>query len=471
MRIKRITEWIILCAAMSALFLLPLQATVAQPQDADYRCGFDAAKLHPDAYITVLSDTPAEIPVSGYERALSSRYPEMLSRLRGMADALELKLDEVLKARIYVSQLLTESLGACTCVAAAPPATTGGIYSAWNMDLFYLLKLFPVGGWLPLLTVVEPPDGYRYIQIGIPVLAGIGLLNEKGLSCVVNAVPVADGGEGLLHMDLIAMAMESCSHAYEAEELIKGQERFSPGPGVPLDISEFLCLNMQFVDAEGGIAAIEYSHNHFAAFHGEDGISAQTNLHQFLDPALTGCPVEEPAMMGTTMRLYRAWDLVRENRGSIDLDTIESIMTDRAIVPLPEETDPDRYSENPQYQQSISRAPNLQLTCRRYLGDEMGLKDLLKSVAMAGGTVFSLIIEPERKIIHWSVGLPDVHGYTPIYCADLLRSEGTRGTNWLTAFVRVSSGLGHLIYVVPVCPDVMAMSHGRLVKLLIRLGS
>jgi hypothetical protein len=368
------------------------------------------------------------------------------------------------------------SLGACTVVAAAPPAKTGGVYSAWNMDLFYLLKLLPIGGWLPLFTVVNPPDGYRYIQLGIPVLAGIGLLNEKGLSCVVNAVPAGDGGDGLLHIDLISMAMESCATAKGAADLIGDQERFCPGPDVSPTISEFLCLNIQFVDEKGGIAAVEYSHNHFAVSYGENGISAQTNIHQFLDPALTGCPTpaEDPAMTGTTMRLYRAWDLLRENHRDIDLETIKEIMRDREFVPLLEGIDPYRYSEDPRYQQSICRdgwKTTLPIAIRDLLSGSINILDFLMAVLMTGGTCFSLIIEPDQRIIHWCMGHSDVLPYTPIYCADLLVVEGAQGMNWLTAYVYVVSALGDLIYLVPMGTEIMAMLHDLIIELLKWLGS
>ncbi len=464
---------------IATALLLPLQGLSLGAESSgtstDYQYGFQIGEENRDLYRDVIEQAPEIDAASTYGNSLARYYPSLLERLRGLADSLDLEMDRLLEARIYLAGVLGKSLGACTVVAAAPPATDGGIYSAWTMDLYYLLKLLPIGGWFPLFTVTKPLKGYRYLTFGLPVLAGIGMLNEKGLSCVVNAVPVADGGDGLLHMDLINLAMESCSNAEGAAGVIRDNPRFSPGPEASELVSQFLALNIQFVDAGGGIAAVEYTHNYFAFGKGEGGVSAQTNIHQFLDPALTECPTpkEMPAMTGTTMRLYRAWDLMRQNCGDIDLETIKSIMSDREFVPLPEDVDPYRYSEDPRYQQSISRdgwETTLQIAIEDLKAGDINIIEFLMAVLMMGGTCWSVIIEPDDMMMHWCPGHPDLLPYIPIYCADLLDTGGARGTNPLTLYVRVTRLVGSLLNL-PVVSTLAAVVHDLIVEILKWIGT
>jgi len=135
--------------------------------------------------------------------------------------------------------------------------------------------------------------------------------------------------------------------------------------------------------------------------------------------------------------------------------------------------DPYRYSEDPRYQQSISRAgwKTLPITVSDLLSRGITIKDFLEKVLMMSGTCFSLIIEPDQKIIHWSMGRPDVLPYVSVYCADLLGVEGAPGMNLLTAYVHGLSAMGNLIYLVPMGTEIMTVGHDILIKILKRLGS
>ena len=57
----------------------------------------------------------------------------------------------------------------------------------------------------------------------------MGLLNDKRLALVGNAVSVKDEGDGLTLLEIPNMVMERCSSVGEAVKLIKSVPRFSTG--------------------------------------------------------------------------------------------------------------------------------------------------------------------------------------------------------------------------------------------------
>jgi hypothetical protein len=93
-------------ALLSALLLLPLNAMIVESEtiSPDYHYGLMVGKGNPDLYIEAIDNTPADIVTSGYREALSLHYPSMLDRLRGLADAIGLGLDSILRARIHISE-------------------------------------------------------------------------------------------------------------------------------------------------------------------------------------------------------------------------------------------------------------------------------------------------------------------------------------------------------------------------------
>jgi hypothetical protein len=327
----------------------------------------------------------------------------------------------------------TGPFGSCTGVAAAPPATKdNNTYIAWNLDLYRELFLIPIQPILILLyilgispfVVVQLPGGYKCVTL----FGFIPILNEKGLALTLNAVPLLDEGKGWTHFHLMTDVMWYCATVKEAAERMKSSPRYAPGPG-PLTITEFLGLNYLFADAQGGIASVEATHSDFYVFYGKNGITAQTNVHQFLKGY---CPtlIELPALTGTTMRLVRAWTLMSFYAGKIDLETIKGIMRDREYARLNATLDPLQCSANPGLRQSICNYGETRFPAYWHKAcEEGGLMNAIKQTIFWlrmgwGGTISSFIIQPEKGIIWWAPGNPDFFHYKPFYCADLLGMEG-----------------------------------------------
>ena len=294
---------------------------------------------------------------------------------------------------IQIRELIAISLGIrligpCTTAAAAPPATIDDeVYLSWNVDVPYILE--KIIGYVPLV-MISIPGRYKYVTFGIPIIAGFGLLNEKGLACVANAVTMTDSGPGLPYVWINNLAMERCKTAREAAEFAKGTPRLAFSIETPIigQVTFYQNLNLLFADANGGIAAVEASHNYFAANYGispnnKTGIQAQSNVHQYIDENLSGNLHyrEDKRMVGSYMRLKRCWELLEKNYGSIDLEIIKSIMRDHA------QEFPADYTGDPKYGESI---------CNHRFDY---------------GTICSIIIQPKEYIIWRCIGSPCANTY------------------------------------------------------------
>lgn len=258
--------------------------------------------------------------------SLNEYYPQRLHRLKGLASYLG---TEPLKLQALSTYFLKIPKGGCTATFSAPPATRdGGTYLSWNVDLFEAAKIIR---YLPLFYMVEIPGYNKYVAFGIPCLASVGLLNEFGLSYVCTAVGMRDGGgEGLLDFEINNLCIENYSDVSEVVQAYKNTKIYSfPGLGAGM-LLNYSCI---WGDITGQGVAIEHSSNHIHYQYPEDGILAITNHHQFLDRKLTGSPGpdELPAISGSYCRLGRAWNLLRENRGNIDLEVVKRIMGDHKL--------------------------------------------------------------------------------------------------------------------------------------------
>ncbi len=421
----------------------------ANPEGVDYQYGFELGNSYRGMYLTVIDGfwgLPLDIneedamgKAAVHIEYLEEMWPGQLSRYRGLADALGVDLLEVVVASIYLPPLVFRG---CTTSASAPPATDGGVYLSWNLDIwgFWGLKQLIT---LPPLTVTAIPGKYKYITFGIPLIAGIGLLNEKGLALVGNACGTTDCGDGLTALEIPNMIMEQCSNVREAAKFAEDSERFSS--------SAFSLFNLNYLwaDEEGGICTIEATHDFFkAAFSGPDephleyvngklveqpgklGILGQGNHHQYLDYGLTGAPSPGPdGYESSWIRATRMWDLLRENYGQIDVDKVKSFTADTEngvqIGPI----------EQGGFNSICRTMPPFgwidyyigSLTGKYVAGDQPAiLHDLV--IFGPDQTNWALVIEPKEKIIWWAAGWSQWFPYHPIYCAPLLGVDGPSGS-------------------------------------------
>ncbi len=440
---------------LSLVFLLLISipaAVIAAPScsyDAYYDYGFATGMENTviyDAIMQMLNLSEKRDAFVARARAhaeyLEKDHPEIYRRYYGLAQSLSTDVSEVVALSLFLPVILFRG---CTTSASAPPATDDGVYLSWNLDLWPLWGLKQVITFPPF-SVVSIPGKNRYMVFGIPLVAGIGLLNDKGLALVGNACGTTDDGEGLTVLEISTLVMEECSNVEEAAGLIEGLDRFSS--------SGFSLFNMNYLlaDAEGGICSIEATHNYFhAAFGGQneshlewankellevegrEGVLSQGNHHQYLDFNKTGAPSPGPeGYESSWIRTNRMWDLLRENYGDIDLEKAMSFTKDRA----------NGVSVGPFEQggfNSICRTEFPLGYIDYYLGS-------LSGKYIAGGTSawahdmyvlgpdqtdWAFVIEPQERVIWWAAGWPTLFDYRPIHCGELL-GEGAP----------VSSGLG-----------------------------
>jgi hypothetical protein len=429
--------------------------------------------------------------------ALRKYYPEQLARLQGLSDAVGIDLLKVVATSIYLPPLIFKG---CTTGAAAPPATKDGeVYLVWSADLWAFPLLFPVlpiinipavliglvsplFGFLmtiplkqllvtvPPLAVVSPPGKNEYIMLGIPLIAGIGLLNDKGLALVGNACGTSDCGDGLTAIEIPNLVMERCSAAKEAAEFIEGTERFSS--------SGFSLFNLNYLwgDAEGGIASVEATHNYFAVAYsgneshfeyvngevvkttGKSGILGQGNHHQYLDYHETGAPSPGPdGYQSSWMRCARMWELLRENYGNIDLQKAESFLCDRANGPTMFGIQQGGFNSICRTEFPIGWIDYyIGSINREYMHD--GKPAWLGDLVLFGpdNCDAALVIQPKEKIIWCAAGWPTMFSFHPIYCAELLGVEGATlspsdglVTRLMNGGVKLFSMLGNCVQMLP----------------------
>ena len=420
----------ILTLTLSLSISLPPQQAEAALDNPNYTYGFNLGEKLEGLYwgtieafwkisdATGVDKEKALKSASNHIKILEEWYPEHLLKLKGLSQALDMPLVEVVAVSMHMPSLLLQG---CTTSASAPPATQDDqVYLSWNLDIWAALKVLVTGMDLPLFTVTDIPGRNKYITFGIPLIAGIGVLNDKGLALVGNAVSVKDEGEGLTILEIPNMVMEKCSTVGEAAKLIQGLSRFSS--------SSFSLFNMNylFADAKGGIASIESTHDYFAVSYGEGGILAQGNHHQWLDRGLTGAPSSGPdGYPSSWIRTERMWKLLRDNHNSIDLGRVKSFTAD---VANGVEIGPIRQGGYNSISRTMLPLGWLDYYWGSFTGKYMheGKPAVLADLVIFGPdqTNVALVIEPKNKVIWWCPGWPACLDYYPIYCASLLGVEG-----------------------------------------------
>lgn len=342
--------------------------------------------------------------------ALKEYYPQRLERLKGLASSLGTSVENLQAISIYLSKAI---MGGCTASFCAPPATKDGeVYLSWNIDFF---KAAEIIGKFFMFYISEIPGYNRYVAFGIPCLLAAPLLNEFGLSCVDAAVGLKDGGgKGLMDTEISGLCMEKCRDVSEVLNTYKNVRLYSfPG------ITGGMLLNLNFIwgDWAGNGVAIEHSSNYIHYEYAKHGILAIANHHQFLDRKLTGSPDpdELPAISGSYCRLGRMWNLLKKNKGNIDLSILKRIMADHNLET--EHIKDYNYTEPVDDGTLCVHYWNI----KKYLR-ERRFRSAIEAYFM-GKTVGSVIIQPKSLIINRCSGNPCSRPYRPIYFKDVFEDK------------------------------------------------
>ena len=306
----------------------------------------------------------------------------------------------------------------CTTLVAVPPATKDGeIYLLWNFDILRPAKVI----FDRFRFFVANSGGYNYVAWGIPGWLHIGMMNEKGLCFVGNAVGMKDGdGKGATILEIIQRALSSCSTVDEVSQLYSESTRLVL-PGYSAAI--FANLNSMWADEQGNAVTIEYSKNHIAVRGiGESGVMVETNHHQYLDRKVSGGagPVGQNAIAGSYGRLGRAWELAKEYAGKFDLETVIHFASDHG----------KNYSLLPDFEVPRTGIVDDSTICCHvwnhgwYLR-RFRLKRALDAMA-EGETVYSFILQPKQRTIWLCRGKPCRSKYVPLEFGEALQKSDIR---------------------------------------------
>jgi hypothetical protein len=322
---------------------------------SDYEYGKKAGTVNPDI-TRMIYDTFSKMlknlgipPVSpDHVSILAKNYPEYFQRLKGVQESTGISVSKL----ILIGSAMSSGIG-CTTSASAPPATVEGqVFLTWNVDFSYRFKQMltdivsapeisaPEIKGMPIFFVRDIESHNKLFCLGIPGVLEVPILNDRWLSLVGNAVSTTDDGPGLSSFELLNKVMDRCSTVEEAVDMLENSPRFSSSA------VSFANLNYLFADAQGAIASVEATHKYFAVKYGKDtnGIIGQANHHQWLDSKISGGPSKERQPKGynksinktcSYIRAARMWNLLEQNAGKIDLETVMSFTADTANGPEP----------------------------------------------------------------------------------------------------------------------------------------
>jgi len=259
---------------------------------------------------------------------LGTYYPSFLERMTGVSDALDIDLIDLVSIDMLFSSLFSR-IGACTNTAVSSKVTSDKQpYVSWNFDLPYLFKLFFSRYIRPPPVVICDIEGkYKYVKISVlPSIFSFGLLNENGLSYVGSTVNTKEEADGLSSLELNNLAMESCATVDEVTDLYCNSTRASGLINLHTLFGVTANLNTLWADANGEILLIEY--NHSSIITRKDDLFAETNHYQFLKQTCDEKSYGLDDIRGDSgVRLERAYELLHEYNGSIDIDFYQNILT------------------------------------------------------------------------------------------------------------------------------------------------
>ena len=258
---------------------------------------------------------------------LEDLYPSFLERLKGLSNSTGIPLIDLISFDLMFPSFLMGK-EACTATAVSPKVTKNNqSFISWNVDLLYIYKIV-VSRYFrsPPVIICNISGTYKYAEFGfLPSLFGFALINEKGLAYAGTQVTVNDSGEGLTSLELNHLAMETCADVDEVESLYRNMERQS-GVKKLNNVFGMTCnMNTLWVDSNDEVLLIEYTHNYFASKRAD--MIAETNHHQVLDPNLSGAPKNDSYLGSTYLRLERAYELLNQYNGSIDIDFYKNVFT------------------------------------------------------------------------------------------------------------------------------------------------
>ena len=276
---------------------------------------------------------------------INQSHPFFLEELKGLSASTNIRLEKLVFLQKSLHSVLS---GECTTTLTTGDATKNNeTFLTFNADTFVnnirnilfstiLHRIFSLKCWIVRINTMR----YRYAFWGIPIIYEWPFFNEKGLGwgatgtrLTTNESRYIDEGPGITTMMLERLSMMTCRNVSEVAALWKNTERASQkGNGW---FHQWDVSSPVYCDSNGGILAIEQTHNHIVTVFGNStditgapkGILWHANHHQWLDPNLTGSvyPDEYPS---SALRAERALELLENHYGNISLDICKRITRD-----------------------------------------------------------------------------------------------------------------------------------------------
>lgn len=279
--------------------------------------------------------------------------PSMVDELRGVAEASGLALEDIALLQVR-NQLRPEADAGCTSLAVDGSSANAGGLVAQNWDNDPALDPFTI-----VLTrrPIGKPASMNLTQAGL--IAYIGF-NEAGIGVCLNSLPAPARDVGVPHYFTVRGIYESDSLAGAVESVRRARR------AIPANI--MLATPQGPADLEVTIDDVHVLQNREAA-----GI-AHTN--HCLHPELRDASKDFPELIQSHGRQQRINALLRFSTGQPSVDEVKAALRDHDGYP-----------------RSICRHAN----------DDPGTG--------YWQTVFSVIIEPEKRTMHVSRGTPCQHAY------------------------------------------------------------
>lgn len=282
---------------------------VIQAMLATYRRHFEAEAER----LRIRSWREATLHARKYLPFAEESVPHYVEELQGMADGAELDFNDLLV--LNCMEALTEDAlhRGCTSLAAAPEVTADGrLLVGHNED------------WLPddfetvYLVHARPADEPAYLAITYGgLLPNIGF-NACGIAQCCDSVYPNDARIGVprIFVSRAVLAARTLDAAIRAA----------------LNRRRAAGYNHLIVHASGEMYNVEVSAEDFEVIYGGEGILAHTN--NYVTRHMRALERDSEELIASRIRYNRAFRLLRSHAGTLDLPTIQSILSDHVNFPL-----------------------------------------------------------------------------------------------------------------------------------------
>lgn len=270
---------------------------------------------------------PVFAAVSGMAaRQFNPKVPEEIRlEIEGLADGAGISYDEAFAISTFLTlveqkePLKALSLPSCSNVVAFGPATKDGdLVVGRNLDWEFASVLSKHG----MVTLVEPTEGHKFFSVGWPGQCGtLTAMNDAGLTITEESLEAAETStKGVPIMILLRQVAQYASSVEEAVAMLKS----APGTcGYHVTVSDGKGKTARVVELSATQQAVRIPVNGVLL-----GCAPWQTTQEFFEGGLPDPSI--PRSDGSSEHRYKRIDeLCTQNKGSIDPQVMQKIMSDR----------------------------------------------------------------------------------------------------------------------------------------------